>query len=85
MMGSWPNWCESRCFPGNSVDKYGYTEINVAGFGVELNLGATECTTRVKITASSYAAFDKKFVLMLRRNPMPLSSGRLNLFWVVLE
>ena len=45
--------------------------------------GATNCTTAVKITESSYVAFDKKFVLMLRRNALPTSSGRLNLFGVV--
>jgi len=30
--------------------------------------------------ASSYFAFDKKFVLMLRKNALPPSSGPLNLF-----
>jgi len=45
--------------------------------------GTTECTTRVKITASSYVAFDKKFVLMLRMNALPPSSGRVNLVSVV--
>ena len=38
---------------------------------------------KVKITESSYAAFDKKFVLMFRRNVLPPYSGRLNLFSVV--
>jgi len=33
--------------------------------------------------SSSYVAFDKKFVLMFRRNVLPSSSGRLNLFSVV--
>ena len=44
--------------------------------------GATECRTGVKITASSDVAFDKKFVLVLRRNGLPPSSGRLNLLSV---
>ena len=35
------------------------------------------------MTASSYVASDKKFFLMLRRNELPTSSGRLNLFGVV--
>jgi len=48
-----------------------------------LKLEATEFTTIVKITASSYAGFDKKFVLMLRMNPLLSSSGRLNLVGVV--
>jgi hypothetical protein len=48
-----------------------------------LNLGATEYTTGVKITVSSYVSFDKKFVLMFRKNALPPSSGRLNLFSVV--
>jgi len=48
-----------------------------------LNLGATECTTRVKITSSSYADFDKKLVLVLERNAPPPFSGRLNLITVV--
>ena len=45
--------------------------------------GATECTTKFKIMASSDVAFDKKFVLMLRRKAPPPSSGRMNLFSVV--
>jgi hypothetical protein len=45
--------------------------------------GANECTTSVKITTSSYVAFDKKFVLMFRRNVLPPSSGRLNVVSVV--
>jgi hypothetical protein len=49
----------------------------------DLNLGTTKGTTRVKIMASSYAAFDKKIVLMLRRNVLPPSSGGQNLVTVV--
>ena len=45
--------------------------------------GATECTTGVKITASSDVSFDKKFVLMLRRIVLPPSSGQLNLVGVI--
>jgi hypothetical protein len=37
----------------------------------------------VKITASSYVAFDKKLVLILRMNVLPPSSGRLNLVGIV--
>ena len=48
-----------------------------------MKLGATECTTGFKITAGSDVAFDKKFVLMLRMNVLPPSSGRLNLVSVV--
>ena len=33
--------------------------------------------------ASSYAAFDKTFVLILRRNPLPPTSERLNVVSVV--
>jgi hypothetical protein len=37
----------------------------------------------VKITTSSYVAFDEGFVLMLRRNVLPPSSGRLDLVCIV--
>ena len=45
--------------------------------------GATECKTRVNITAIFFAAFDNMFVLMLRRNLLPPSSRRLNSVTVV--
>jgi hypothetical protein len=35
-IGSWPDWCQSRYFPGDSVDKYAYTENWIAGFGVKI-------------------------------------------------
>jgi len=35
-MWSWPNYCVSWYFPGDSEQNYGYTEISTAVFGVEL-------------------------------------------------
>jgi len=42
-------------------------------------VAVTECTTTVKITASSYAAFDKKIFLMFRTIVLSPFSGRPNL------
>ena len=58
---------------------YGLISVNLDIFLEILN------KTSNKITASSCIAFDKTFVLMLRKNPLPLFSGRLNLFGVLLE
>ena len=35
-MGTWPNQCESKYFPGYSVENYGYTDNKIAGFGVKI-------------------------------------------------
>jgi hypothetical protein len=69
------------CVVGKNVLGLGHslTSVNLGIFLEILN------KTSNKITVSSNVAFVKNFVLMLRKNPLPLFLGRLNLFGVFLE
>ena len=83
-MGSWPNYCVSWYFPWDSEQNYGYTENSIAGFGIEIwNWKQPNAQQRSRSRRVLTPRLIKMFVLMFRRNMLPLSSGRMNLVTVI--
>ena len=84
-MGSWPNWCEARNIPGDSVDNYEYTEIRIAGFVVEIWTWEQPNAQQEWRSRPDLALLLILNGAMLRRNALPPSSGRPNYVSVVSE
>jgi len=83
-MWSWPNYCVSWYFPGDSEQNYGYTEISIAGFSVKIwTWEQPNAQQRSRSWLILMPLLIKMFVLMLRSNMLPHSSGRMNLVTVI--